>query len=507
MKHALRSLLAVLTVAAALQAQVRLGAPFQDHMVLQRGRPVTVFGHAKPEAAVSVAIAGAEATATAAADGAFRAVLPALAAGGPHRLIVRCGDEEKALEDVLIGEVWLASGQSNMEWEMRRFADMADDIDGSADDGLRVLLVKRRTSSDPVESIEGTWTAAGPDAIRDFSTVAYCFARELRARLGVPVGIVASSWGGTRAEAWTPRAGLVDHPVLEPILGFWDQLDASYAERQAAYNVALGEWELAAKQAKDAGKEPPRKPRPPITPTDRHHYATLYNGMIAPLVPMTIAGVIWYQGESNADRGWQYRFLFPAMIESWRDAFGQGDLPFLFVQLANFESRGTWPELRESQFVTHRLLPRTGMATIVDIGESKDIHPPRKDEVARRLALWARSMCYGEELVPSGPLYSHAAIRGGEIHVYFDHVGGGLAVADGAAGFEIAGPDRVFVPAQVRVDGDHLVVRADAVAEPTAVRYAWRDDPAVSLTNADGLPASPFRTDSWPGATRKNLKP
>ncbi|MBK8978714.1 MAG: sialate O-acetylesterase [Planctomycetes bacterium] len=507
-------LLAALLLAplSTASAQLTLGAPFQDHMVLQRDRALNVFGHAPAGADVTVSVAGRRAIATADADGRFLAVLPPLAAGGPYRLAAKAGDAEVALDDVLVGEVWIASGQSNMEWQLQRFPDCADDIAASSDPQLRLLLVAKRTATEPLDTLDGQWRAAAPDSVPGFSAVAYFFARELRHHLGVPVGIVASSWGGTRCEAWTRRDAMAGVPSLQPILDAWDALDASYPERRARFDEALAAWEAAKAAAAARGEQAPRRPGEPVSPLDPQHPSALYNGMIAPLVPMTVRGFVWYQGESNAGRGWQYRHLFPAMIEDWRAAFGQGDLAFLPVQLANFHWNGGdgtfWADLREGQLRAMQTLPCVGLATAVDIGNPKDIHPDRKDEVGRRLALWARALCYGHAVVPSGPVYSHCAIEGDHVRLSFDHVGGGLrADGDALQGFTIAGPDGNFVPADARIQGDDVVVSAAGIARPCAVRYGWADDPVLSLRNAEGLPALPFRTDALPLPTRGTLRP
>ncbi|MEA3227266.1 MAG: sialate O-acetylesterase, partial [Planctomycetota bacterium] len=293
-----------------------------------------------------------------------------------------------------------------------------------------------------------------------------------------------------------------------PILTRHAERLANFPRAKEEYAKKLEDWQQAVEKAKAESKNAPRRPRVPLGPDNPHSPAGLYNGMIAPLIPYGIQGAIWYQGESNASRAYQYRKLFRAMITNWHKDWGQGDFPFLFVQLANFmetkpePGESAWAELREAQSMTLSL-PNAGMATIIDIGEAKDIHPKNKLDVGKRLALWALAQTYEKDLVYSGPLYKSMKVKGGKIRLSFDHVGGGLVARDGEAlkGFAIAGSDHKFVWADARIDGDVVVASSDSVAKPVAVRYAWADNPVCNLYNKEELPASPFRTDNWPGLT------
>jgi sialate O-acetylesterase len=293
-----------------------------------------------------------------------------------------------------------------------------------------------------------------------------------------------------------------------PILARYDDVVAKYPQAKKEYEQKIVEWKEAVEKAKAEGEKTPRRPGAPRGPEHPHSPAGLYNAMIAPLIPYGIGGAIWYQGESNASRAYQYRKLFPAMIKNWRNDWGQGKFPFLFVQLANFmaidpePADSMWAELREAQSMTLDL-PNTGMAVIIDIGEANDIHPKNKQDVGKRLALWALARSYGKKLVYSGPIYKSTKIKGDKVVLYFDHVGGGLiATGDGPLkGFAIAGADRKFVWADAKIDGDNIVVSSGEVSAPVAVRYAWADNPVCNLYNEEGLPASPFRTDNWPGIT------
>jgi sialate O-acetylesterase len=341
--------------------------------------------------------------------------------------------------------------------------------------------------------------------------VAYFFGRYLHKELNVPVGLIHTSWGGTPAEAWTRREVLEANPDCAPILKRYDDAVAKYPQAMKEYEQKLAEWKEAAQKAKAESTNPPRRPGEPFGPGHPHSPAGLYNAMIAPLIPYGIAGAIWYQGESNAGRAYQYRTLFPDMIKNWRNDWGVGKFPFLFVQLANFmktkpePDESAWAELREAQTMT-LALPNTGMAVIIDIGDADDIHPKNKQDVGKRLALWALANTYGKKLVYSGPIYKSMKVDGNSIVLSFDHVGGGLVAKGGEEleGFAIAGSDKKFVWADARINGDTVIVSSDKVSEPVAVRYAWADNPVCNLYNKEELPASPFRTDEWPGVTAEN---
>ena len=502
---ALRAALVLAAYTSALTAQAVPASVFSDHMVLQRDQPIAVWGTAGPNEKVEVGLAGATVQGFAKADGRWLVRLPARPAGGPFELTVRASNEV-VIEDVLVGEVWVCSGQSNMSWSMQQHQDTKDALKDSADRELRLLQFPRVATRTPQSSIQAQWQVAGPETLRGFSAVAYGFGRELRRALGVPVGLVHTSWGGTRAEAWTREAALAEHEVLRPILERWEQVYARYPEAKAKHDAAVKQWQADAEAAKAAGKKPPRRPRAPVGPDDRHAPGRLHHGMIQPLVPMSFRGAIWYQGESNATRAYQYRTLFPVMIGDWRETFGHGQFPFYFVQLASFEAKGqdprAWAELREAQAMT-RSVPNTDMACILDLGTKNNIHPPHKLEVGRRLALLARAGTYGQEVVRSGPRLSHYTIEGEVVRLHFDHVGAGLVQrGDALQGFEVATADGEFAPAVAVIDGDTVVVLG-VTGAPRHVRYAWRHWPQVSLFNQEGLPAEPFRTDARDGVTAK----
>jgi sialate O-acetylesterase len=469
---------AVLLVTSLARAEVFLPALFTDSMVLQRDRDVRVWGWADPGTTVKVRFRSWTRSSEADEEGAFSVTFPPSKAGGPYTLTVAGSDGTKIeLKDVLVGDVWLCSGQSNMAWPLSRAEDGPAEAAAARIPGLRLITVPRHPTPEPQADFRGRWTPAHPKSAASFSAVAFFFGRELRRRVKVPIGLIHSSVGGTPAEAWTPPAVLEAEESLAPLLERW------------------------AKQVGD-GTDPKTRDSP-------YRPGNLYQGMIHPLLGASIRGAIWYQGESNASRADQYRTIFPLMIHSWREAFGQGDFPFYFVQLANFRARAPepgpslWAELRDAQFETLRTVPHTGMAVAIDIGEEGSIHPTNKQEVGARLARWALDEVYGKDIPVSGPLYEGFVVKGNEIVVSFSHHDRGLrAGGDGPlTGFSICGEDRKFVWATARISGNEVVVGHPDIVKPVAVRYAWAENPECNLVNGEGLPASPFRTDDWAGVT------
>ena len=646
---------AALAVCPVASADVRLPALVGSHMVLQRDVPSRVWGWAAPGEAVRVAVGAAHGEATAAADGRWSVDLPPQPAGGPFSMTI-AGRNTIALEDVWFGEVWVASGQSNMEWPLAQSTG-GPQAAAAGCDGLRLFTVAKATSLQPRDDVTGQWSACDATTAPAFSAVAFFFGQDLHRALGVKIGLVHSSWGGTPAEAWTSREALAAEPSLRPMVADfdaalqdpaaqkafaarleaweaanyhqdlsneglpkgwarpetdsagWEQMDlprqwekaglaidgavwfrravdipAAWAGKDLRLSLgALDDFDttyFAGEEVGRTGKETPgyysvprrytvpgrlvkpgrtvvavrvfdhygnggfsgsapemtlgpaagaplslagpweyrvERELPPSTPDfatqprypspDNPNSPTvLYGAMIAPLTPLAIRGAIWYQGESNAGAAFQYRTLFPAMIRDWREAWGRGDFPFLFVQLANYMARAAepgesaWAELREAQARTLSV-PHTGMAVAIDIGEAGDIHPKNKKDVGSRLARWALADTYGQAVVKSGPLYDSFALEGGAVRVRFRHAGGLKADGAAAKGFAIAGADRQWHWAEARIDGETVVVSSPAVPQPVAVRYAWADNPEATLRNGEGLPASPFRTDDWPMLT------
>jgi sialate O-acetylesterase len=469
---------------AAPRAETKAHTLFTDGMVLQRDLPCPVWGTAEPGAELAVEIAGQKKSAKAGADGRWSVKLDPMPAGGPHELKIG----ERVVKDVLVGEVWVCSGQSNMEMTVNSSMNADAEKAAANHPKIRLYTVPKKQAAAPQTDVPSSWKVCSPATVGSFSAVGYFFGRDLAGAIDVPIGLIHTSWGGTAAELWTRTEVLLGTPELKPLVD-------GFSARLKQWEVDLEKHKSAVEKAKTEGKPEPRAPGKPMAPS------CLYNGMIAPLLPYAIRGALWYQGESNASRAKQYETLFPLMIKNWRDDWKQGDFPFGFVQLANFKARkadpdeSQWAELRDAQTKT-LALPNTGMAVIVDIGDEKDIHPKNKQDVGKRLAAWAQAKVYAKPVVYSGPLFDGLKIEGTSARIAFKHVGGGL-VAKGEVlkGFAIAGEDRKFVWADAKVDGETVVVSSPKVEKPAAVRYAWADNPDCNLYNKEGFPASPFRTD------------
>jgi len=640
------------TSGAPAFANPRLPHLFSEHMVLQREVSIPVWGSADPGEAIRVKLGGVTGETVAAPDGKWNLALPAMPAGGPFLLEVR-GKRTLQIKDVMIGEVWVASGQSNMTYALSIAATAAEALPKANDPGLRFFTVPKRISlvAQP-DTLPAAWEICSTDTAKNFSAVAYFFARELRNALHVPVGVILSAWPGTAAEEWTPPLPLHRAPMLRPIVERWDAYIP--AEKSLAANggrfflefdqfellpsapravpVAFskfdagssrvstgGTWQYTWQDAPDSsfslvapganGKGYAAKISGTLTGandshwevrfhsdgstedlsaftgvrfqvrgdgsfffqtlqpdiTDWDNYGTkvqhvtpswrpvtilfkdlgqggwgvqrdltldrlsgfsigimpkqgflsrppsgLFQAMIAPLVRFPIRGAIWYQGEGNTRRAFQYRTLLPALIQGWRSAWREPDFPFLIVQLPNQGyseefADSWWAELREAQLFTAKTLPNTGLAVTIDVGEAANLHPPRKEEIGDRLALWALANTYGEKREYSGPLYESMRVEGNSIRLAFRHVGKGLELRGASpTAFIVAGADKKFHRGMARIEGDTIVVSSPDIAAPVAVRYAWEDSPASTLFNKDGLPASPFRTDDWPGITIAN---
>jgi sialate O-acetylesterase len=496
----LRLLLALL--APALFA-VELAPVFGANMVLQREQKNPVWGWGTAGEAITVSIAGQSQSATADADGNWRISLDSIAAGGPHTLTVK-GADTKTFDNVMVGEVWLCSGQSNMQWSVSSSNDA--DLEALLADhpNIRLISLPQVGKQTPQRSFNGQWEAATPQTVPQFSGVGYFFGKILEEALDMPIGLIDNAWGGSACEAWIRRDLLAADERYKPLLDKWEKTEAEYdfAKLTATYQAKLATWKENGKKGKA-----PRAPRNILA--GQHRPANLYNGVLKPILGYGMRGAIWYQGESNAGRAYQYRHLFPLMISSWREEWGQGDFPFYWVQLADFRDEqaepgdSQWAELREAQTMTLSL-PNTGQAVITDLGESHDIHPKDKQNVARRLARLALAQDYGIEIAHQSPRYASIEKGGRGMLVKFEHVGGGLDSFDvrKPLGIAIAGEDRKFVWAEAQIKGkDTLEVWSLAVKEPVAVRYAWSDNPVCNLQSREGLPVTPFRSDDWPGVT------
>ena len=475
-------------------ADVTVPALLADHMVVQRGFPVHVWGLAAPQEAVSVTFRGETKTGTADDDGRWSIYLSPGEAGGPLQLTIKATNTI-VLNDILVGDVWVASGQSNMEFPMTGLVNAQTEIAAAQYPKIRLFLVKHKPAGYPLETVESKgWAACTPETAADSSAVAYFFARNLQQKLGVPIGLIESSWGGTAAESWTSLHTLGADAALMPVFSARAKMvdeQSTNVLRQQREDV---EYQKAVAQAKAEGKPVPW----PQWHPDFAAWApaALYNGMIAPLTPFAIRGVIWYQGEANAspDRASLYARLFQTMIRDWRNSWGEGDFPFLFVQIANWntEPGELWPEVRNAQRQA-LALRNTGMAVTIDIGDPNDIHPKNKQDVGLRLSLAARAITYGEKIEWSGPLYRQITQEEHALRVWFDHANGLMAKGATVTGFEVAGADGKYSAADAKIDGTSVVVSSTAVPAPVSVRYGWAPNPNCNLFNKEGLPASPFQ--------------
>lgn len=625
---------------------------FSDHMVLQQGREIHVWGKADPAEQITANLAGHGASATADPHGNWSLSLPSMSSGGPFTLTVH-GKKDIIIKDVLIGEVWIASGQSNMTFSLDGAENAPTELPKANYPQIRLFTVPRKISLTPqANTLPAHWEICTPETARTFSAVAYFFAREIQRKLNVPVGVVESAWPGTAIEAWMSLDVLRADPDLRSVAEEWDRVSPEkkqYVDNRLPFDLEFDDFELVPVLGQPESKllanfddgtshlttggsfsyswaDSPHTSLDLISPgrgtggfaarvagdlddtqdsilsatykldgspqdlsayagirfwvrgngsfrfrskqqtiTDYDDYASpvlkatpewrpitvpfrdlrqdgwgvvedftpnaltgfsiecltsleyapmpvsgLYEGMITPLLPYQFRGALWYQGESNAGRAYQYRKLLPALIRNWRDASQQKDLEFLIVQLPNHgaipdePAESAWSELREAELMTAEHVSNTGLAVTIDVGDPKDLHPHRKMEVGQRLALWALGTTYKQPIEYSGPLYESMKIEGGEIRLHFTHVGNGLEARSTAElqGFAVAGSDRKFYWAAARLEGNSVVVSSRDVPSPVAVRYAWGDSPRCNLFNKDGLPASPFRTDDWPGITQ-----
>lgn len=629
---------------AIAAADIKLPAVVGDQMVLQQKTSVSVWGWADPGEKVTVKGSWQWFAASTKADGSgkWAVKIKTPKAGGPYDLTIK-GNNTIKLKDIMMGEVWVCSGQSNMQWPLSRANNAEAEIAAADHPDIRLFTVARHVSATPLDDCKGTWQKCSPKTVAGFSAVGYFFGRKLNKDLNIPIGLISTNWGGTPAESWTNAKTLLKMPdFADKVKRFSDTEAIEKAQQQ--YEKDLLKWQEDIKNidpgmtekwfmpelddsawktvelpslfenteignfdgmvwyrkkidipAEMAGKEMavslgaiddrdvtffngkkigamnawnanrnykipgalvkagqntiairahdtsgaggfsgtaeqmflqagdkkialagswlykkstdqrsiPRKPASTVE-INSHTPSSLYNGMIHPIIQFGIRGAIWYQGESNASRAYQYRELFPAMINCWREDWGRGDFPFYFVQIAPYANQN--PEIREAQFMTYRSVPNTGMAVTMDIGNPRDIHPRNKQDVGKRLALWALAKDYGKKKITySGPLYKSFKIEGDKVRLFFDFVGGGLLAKDGPlTDFTIAGEDKKFVDAKAVIDGDTIVVSSDKVKNPVSARFGWTNTAEPNLFNKANLPASPFRTDDWPGITINN---
>ncbi len=491
-------------------ADVTLPTILSDRMVLQRDMPVPIWGWAEPNEEVTVVIAGQTHSTQTDENGNWRVTLDPLSLGEPLSLVVE-GKNRLQVNDILIGEVWLCSGQSNMQWDVKNCWNAELDIASAKYPNIRMLTVNNPASQTPTKNADGRWQICSPSTVGNFSGVGYFFGRQLHQILDVPVGLIDNAWGGSACEAWIRRDRLEGNPMYEALLTRWKNIVEHHksGKARAEFDAALAQWEQESESARPAGEQRP-KPRwlNPLEGNARP--ANLFHGRLGPVLPFAIRGSIWYQGETNAGRAYQYREMFPLMIQNWRDDWQQGDFPFYWVQLADFTDElpnpgdSAWAELREAQTRTLDKLPNTGEAVIIDLGEAGDIHPRNKVDVAKRLALWALARDYGLDFNCQSPRYESMEKHDGKILVHISNVGEKLRTVDARTvqGFAIAGEDKKWVWAKAEIAAKNRIkVWSEEVPEPVAVRYAWANNPVCNVYSNNGLPLTPFRTDDWPGVT------
>jgi sialate O-acetylesterase len=494
-----------LLAAAGLHAAVRLPHVLSDHAVLQRDRPIHIWGWATPGAHLTAHFRAQTVAAEANPLGKWSLWLAPESAGGPYTLTISGDGPDVTISDLLVGDVWFASGQSNMEIPLKGFPgsavikDADEEIAAATNPKLRLLLVEHKSSDVPVNDEPDTWTLCAPETATNFSAVAYFFGREIAAHEDVPVGLIDSTWGGTPADSWVSMDTLGSHPELLPAFAS----RARFADEQSDLAVQLATEKAEDEAARAAGKPVPQHPWHP----DEISWlpAGLYNGMIAPFTPLSIRGFLWYQGETNSahDRAPYYNSLFSSLIGDWRMHFEQGALPFFFVQISSFNSPGEdWGRVRDAQRRT-LAVARTAMAVTLDVGEADNVHPPDKQTVGHRLALAARHMVYGENVAYGSPLFRQATTElqpdgNTAMRVWFDNAQGLTSHGQPIDAFELAGADDHFVPAQARIAGETVVVSSTALPHPVYVRYGWMGVVANSLFNAAGLPMSTFTSENWP---------
>jgi len=518
MKRVSFCLIALVLGAVSARADVHVSNLFGDNMVLQREMAASVWGTADPGESVTVKIGDTQASTTADAHGTWSVKLPAMKANATPQVLTISGKNTLSLKNVLVGDVWVCSGQSNMEFGLGG-CNAPQDIADADIPALRRIRLDHRALGTPDKDVPGHWETCTPGSAPGFTAVGFYFARRIQKETGLPIGLIDDNWGGTRIEPWIPPCGFQLEPSLAEIEAGRKRAVEGYREAVAKSLPLVEKWVALTKQALAIGCE---LPEPPQLPPDPSHDAgsptTLYNGMIHPIVFFAIKGALWYQGESNGGEGDEYYHKMRALVGGWRKVWGQGDFPFYFVQLANFVQPNPdpaggdgWARVRMAQVKSLRI-PHTGMAVIVDVGEANDIHPKNKFDVGERLALWALHDDYGKkDLVFSGPLYQSMKIDDGKIRLSFEHVGSGLIVGkkegrsptvEDQGGklkrFAIAGEDRKWHWANAVIEGDTVVVSSPQAPKPVAVRYAYSMNPeGCNLYNKEGLPASPFRTDDW----------
>lgn len=490
----------MLSVAPRVSA-VTLAPLFQDNAVLQQGKPVPVWGSAAPGEKIVVEFAAQKKETTTAADGSWMVTLDALPVAKEGRDLTVTGQDTILRKGILVGEVWLCSGQSNMALLVKHAKDFPQERVTANLPLVREFAVENISQPKPALQVGGKWSICTPETVGDFSAVAYFYARRLFQELDVPIGIIRSSWGGTRIECWMNEATLASTPASAYYTRRWQKKQSAYQKDTADYDVQLSEWKIAEEKAQKDGTLIPPAPKHPQAPDEKFAPTGLFNGMISPLIPYSLAGIIWYQGEANASVPEGYSKLLTKMITQWRKDFAQPELPFTLVQLPNYgfpgdESGHKWALLREEQ-AKILAISNTSMIVTIDLGEADNVHPLNKQDVGLRLANNVLSSWYGRDTAPGGPVFLKEEPAGAAMKVTFTR-SAGIYLSDPSAGsFELAGTDKVFHPAVAAMEGETVVVTSEKVSQPVAVRYAWKNNPQVILFGKGRLPAAPFRSDSW----------
>jgi len=491
---------------ATAMADVRLPAIIGNNMVLQADKPLPIWGWAEPNEDVSVTLGESKAAAKADAKGNWSVKLPAQKASATAAEMTVTGKNTLKLTNILVGEVWAGSGQSNMQQSVAASSNKDQEIQAADYPQIRLFLVPNRLSAKSIGDVNAAWVVCTPQTIPNFTAVLYFFGREIHKTLNVPVGLIGVSWGGSRIEPWITYEQFAAQPELKPDLDNFNKLKADLVASRKEYLTSIKAWVDVAEKAAAAGQEIPDPPGIPANPLSQFTSpSAMYNGMVHGIVPYALRGFLWYQGESNRGQGMHYFDLKKGLINNWRTLWGMPEMPFLFVQLAPYfydTNETALPEIWEAQTAT-LAIPNTGMAVTTDIATIRDIHPPNKQDVGKRLALWALANTYGKkDLVYSGPLYDSMAVEGDKIRIKFKHTSPGLVARDGKplTWFSIAGEDKQFYPAMATIDGETVVVTSPKVAKPVAVRFGWNQIAEPNLSNKANLPASPFRTDRWTDA-------
>ncbi len=507
------TLLALSLMIQGASADVRLPSIMNNNMVLQHGIQAPIWGWADPGEAISVKCDGAEVKVVAAEDGSWRVRLPIHPPGDKPFELVVSGKNTLTLTNIVFGDVWVCSGQSNMGWGVGGSAT-PEQLEKMDYPGIRQFAMQIRPRETPGKECPiGSWKTATPKTAKEFCAVGYWFAETVQPELKIPIGLLWMAYGSSSGETWIPREALLDDPDFAPM--FERAKEADKAKLEAKYKVAMAEWEVKAKEAKENNRPAPGKPTDPketFAYIMRHAPGNCFNGSISTIIPYGIRGVIWYQGEHNAARAYQYRKVLPLLVKTWRGLWKQGDFPFLIVQLPNYLGTGAlpresdWAELREAQALTAKTVTNCHIAVTIDVGDPKDIHPKNKWDVGKRVGLLALGTVYGKNIVYTGPVFESLSFEDGKTVLKFKHVGGGLMMGRKGdettlRGFAVAGEDHKFVWAEARIEGETVVLSSPVVSKPVAVRYAWDYTPACNLYNREGFPAAPFRTDEWPGIT------